>query len=222
MNLIFDDNGMIDRTRTMYPSELNKVTDNLYFAPVCSTTYGYVIKGSAKLPNGKVAEAGEYFCYTESELECMVDGTAVFFSRIGFRGQPMVGGPLEERGRLMYIDTCSDSLLIYPPRMGDPSISALFFPPDVQQSYHTHPSLRFGVVVAGTGYAALEPTKYGEDGMRIPLEVGTAFCINEGEVHRFVTEDKSMTVIAYHPDGDWGPTDHNHTMLNRTYKIGKF
>jgi hypothetical protein len=26
-----------------------------------------------------------------------------------------------------------------------------------------------------------------------------------------------MRVIAYHPDGDWGPTDENHTMLNRTY-----
>lgn len=221
MNLIFDVNGYIDRTQTMYPSELHKVTDNLYFAPQCSTTYGYVLSGTVALPSGKQAIAGEYFCYTASELEAYVEGTAVFISRIGFTGQPMVGGPLESRGRLSYIDTCSDSLLVYPPRLGDPSLNALFFPPKVEQTYHTHPSLRFGVVVSGSGYAALEPTKYGEDGRRIPLVVGTAFCLEEGEVHRFVTAEDPMVVVAYHPDGDWGPTDHNHTMLNRTYVLKK-
>jgi hypothetical protein len=222
MNLIFDANGSVDRTKTMYPSELNKVTEGIFFAPHCSTTYGFVLEGKATLPNGKIATKGEYFCYTESEMEVMVEGTAVFFSRIGFFGQPMVGGPLEQRGRLTYIDTCSDSLLVYPPRQGDPSLNGLFFPPNVDQTYHTHPSLRFGVVVAGSGFACLEPTKYGEDGKQIPLEVGTAFCLDEGEVHRFITKDKSLTIVAYHPDGDWGPTDHNHTMLNRTYKLGMF
>lgn len=219
MNLIYDDNGVIDRSRTMYPSELHKVTNNLYFAPICSTTYGFVIDGSVKLPQGKVADKGEYFCYTESELECMVDGTAVFFSRIGFKGQPMVGGPLEERGRLAYIDTCSDSLLIYPPRMGDPSVSVLFFPPNIDQTYHIHPSLRFGVVVSGKGLACLEPK--GENERHIPLTPGVAFCLDEGEVHRFSTQEEPMVVIAYHPDGDWGPTDQNHTMLNRTYTLKK-
>jgi len=221
MNLIFNNDGVIDRTRTMYPSELHKVTDNLYFAPPCSTTYGYVLKGSVKLPSGKVATEGEYFCYTSSDLEAYVEGTTVFISRYGFIGQPMIGGPLEERGRLSYIDTCSDSLIVYPPRMGDPSLNALFFPPNIQQTYHTHPSIRFGVVVSGSGFAALEPTKYGEDGKRIPLEAGTAFCLDEGEVHRFCTDNEPMVIVAYHPDGDWGPTDHNHTMLNRTYVIKK-
>jgi len=37
------------------------------------------------------------------------------------------------------------------------------------------------------------------------------------ENHRFRTVDSTMTVIAFHPDGDWGPTDHTHTMINRTY-----
>ena len=43
------------------------------------------------------------------------------------------------------------------------------------------------------------------------------FCIEEREVHRFSTSNEEMVVLAFHPDGDWGPTDHNHTMLNRTY-----
>jgi hypothetical protein len=36
-------------------------------------------------------------------------------------------------------------------------------------------------------------------------------------VDRFRTTNSNMVVIPYHPDGDWGPTDHNHSMLNRTY-----
>jgi hypothetical protein len=50
-----------------------------------------------------------------------------------------------------------------------------------------------------------------------PLEAGSIFCIEERENHRFQTINDTMKIIAYHPDGDWGPTDQNHTMLNRTY-----
>ena len=30
-----------------------------------------------------------------------------------------------------------------------------------------------------------------------------------------------MDVIAYHPDSDWGPTDVEHPMVNRTLVEGK-
>jgi quercetin dioxygenase-like cupin family protein len=65
--------------------------------------------------------------------------------------------------------------------------------------------------VSGSGYACLS------DGKKIKLKPETLFCIEEKENHRFITEKEPMVVIAFHPDGDWGPTDHNHTMLNRTY-----
>jgi hypothetical protein len=32
-----------------------------------------------------------------------------------------------------------------------------------------------------------------------------------------VTEDSHLDVIAYHPDTDFGPTDDNHPMINRTW-----
>ncbi len=219
MNLILNDNGYVDRFNTMYPSELHKITNNMYFAPLHSTVYGYVVEGRALLPNGKIAIQGEYFCLVNPD-EIFAEGTTAVFTRVGFRGQPMVGGPIEDHGRLSYIDTCSDSLLVYPPRQGDPSLNALFFPPHIAQTYHTHPSIRFGVVASGEGYACVEPDANKGSETRIPLKAGTAFCLNEGEVHRFMTLDQPMVVIAYHPDGDWGPTDHNHTMLNRTYKVG--
>lgn len=221
MNLIFDKNGYIEKLDTMYPSEVYKITDNMYFPPLHTTVYGYVIEGNAVLPDGRIAKEGEYFCAV-NPTEIMANGTTACFTRVGFRGQPMVGGPIESRGRLTYIDTCSDSLLVYPPRQGDPTLNALYFPPNVTQTYHTHPSLRFGCVASGSGYACIEPDANTGHERLITLTPGTVFCLNEGEVHRFKTMEEPMVVIAYHPDGDWGPTDHNHTMLNRTYKIGSF
>lgn len=133
---------------------------------------------------------------------------------LGFKCQDSFGW-IEKQGRLSYIDGCTDSLLIYPPRLGDPSMNLLHFPPGIDQTRHLHPSIRIGCVVSGEGYSDVW-----EDGkvQTNRLRTGDHFCLNENELHRFRTDvDHSMTVIAWHPDGDWGPTDQNHAMLNRTY-----
>jgi hypothetical protein len=211
----------LDYTDTMYPSHATLFDATEYknqgftYTNECSTTYGYVHTGEVTLPNKMVAHEGQYFCYWSwGTEEIHYTGQVALIARIGFRGQNMVGGPLEKSGRLCYIDGCSDSLLIYPPRLGDPSLNALYFPPNVNQSYHIHPSLRLGTVVSGSGFACTK----GPDGEKeYPLTKGVVFCIEERELHRFRTESDNMVVVAFHPDGDWGPTDHNHTMLNRTY-----
>ena len=38
--------------------------------------------------------------------------------------------------------------------------------------------------------------------------------------HSFDTKDKSMDVIAFHPDSDFGATDVVHPMINRTIVDG--
>lgn len=209
---ILNEEGMIDRRNTMYPSYAEKITNGYKSSEVFSTTYGYVLNGEVSLPNGWIANEKEYFSYPSNELfEMEVTGTAVFFTRLGHMHQTNLGGPIEDSGRLCYIDGCSDSLLIYPSRAGDPSVNLLHFPPDINQTFHIHPSVRLGFVAEGFGNAELG------DGTRIPLEAGSIFCIEERENHRFTTSGSEMKIIAYHPDGDWGPTDQNHTMLNRTY-----
>lgn len=204
----------------MYPSRLDLLTGvNVSFKiPDYSTVYGYVVDGSVFLgaaPGGpKLATSGEYFSLPDSadatEPVLSVNGSVALFTRFGFIGQRVLGGPIEESGRLVYIDNCSDSLLIYPPRRGDPSLNSLHFPVGVDQTFHIHPSVRLGVVAKGSGFAC---TKDSEE----VLNTGDAFCIDERELHRFRTVSSSMTVIAFHPDGDWGPTDSDHVMLNRTY-----
>lgn len=205
----------IDMSDTMYPSYAVKVKDGIMMTTSHTTSYGYVLDGTISFGAGLKAFKGQYFSiWTKESEEFFVEGEAVFFCRIGYKGQNNVGGPLEYSGRLCYIDGCSDSLLIYPPRQGDPSLNALYFPAGINQTFHIHPSIRLGVVVDGEGFSNV--MKEGKE-MEVPLKVGDMFCIEERENHRFRTTTSHMTVVPYHPDGDWGPTDHNHTMLNRTY-----
>ena len=215
---------LLDYTNTMYPSFAgiyNVKNDHFQdqgftYTTESSTTYGYVFSGEVLLPNNMRAFEGQYFCcWTWGSEQIQYTGKVALITRIGFKGQDMVGGPLEKSGRLVYINGCSDSLLVYPPRQGDPSLNALFFPPNINQSYHIHPSLRLGIVVSGSGVACIKDDRVNET--EIPLVPETLFCIEERELHRFKTNDDSMVVIAFHPDGDWGPTDHQHTMINRTY-----
>ena len=105
-------------------------------------------------------------------------------------------------------------MLVYPPRFGDPSLNFLHFPSNINQTFHTHPSIRMGCVIGGRGVSTLADKE-------VQLTEGMMFCLEEQEYHRFRTENSHMDIIAFHPDGDWGPTDENHTMLNRTYLEGK-
>mmetsp|Transcript_3697 Transcript_3697/g.9507 ORF Transcript_3697/g.9507 Transcript_3697/m.9507 type:complete len:265 (+) Transcript_3697:134-928(+) len=126
-----------------------------------------------------------------------------------------LGGPIEQTGRLRYIDGCSDTLLLPPWRLGQPCLNFLHFPPQTTQTQHTHPSSRVGLVMRGSGTCI-----YGESGERVALAVGTAFVIPTDLVHAFETVDDILDVVAWHPDSDVGPTDDDHPMINRTMVNG--
>ncbi len=135
-------------------------------------------------------------------------------SRAGWLGMMSIGGPLEERGRLRYIDGCTDSLLVPPVRLGDPCLNGLWFPMGTMQTMHSHPSVRVGMVVRGRGWCE---TPAGRE----KLQPGMVFVIHPHGEHRFLTGPESgLTVIAWHPDSDTGPTDVDHPMVNRTIVNG--
>jgi quercetin dioxygenase-like cupin family protein len=130
------------------------------------------------------------------------------------RGFFHIGGPIEETGRLRYIDGCTDSLLIPPVTLGDPCLNLLHIPPGTRQTEHTHPSVRVGLIVRGSGECVTP-------GGRFPLRPGLAFVIPEETLHSFHTSTDSLLVIAYHPDSDFGPTNERHPMINRTIVPGR-
>jgi len=118
-------------------------------------------------------------------------------------------------GQLSYIDGCSNSNLIDPPRNGDPCLNYLYFPPGIDQSWHTHPSVRIGYVLTGKGYACIQSNGVSKEHL---LEPGKIFVLDRFTKHRFRTEsDQHMTLMIYHPDSEDGPRDENNPMKSRTY-----
>ena len=139
----------------------------------------------------------------------IAQGKGILVTRLGHRGFFHLGGPIEEIGRLRYIDGCTDSLLISPPLLGDPCLNLLHIPPGTRQTAHTHPSIRVGLVVRGSGECATPNARYS-------LRPGLGFVIAADALHSFHTNHEPLLVIAYHPDSDFGPTHECHPMVNRT------
>ena len=181
-----------------------------------ATHYGYCGDGTCEARSADLSvrlRAGQYFALPGEVT--LRGGGGFVVSIAGFAGLPTVGGPIEGTGRLRYIDGCTDTLLLGPARRGDPCLNALYFPPGTDQTPHTHPSLRAGWVVSGRGECVVGGTD--EEPTLTPLRPGAAFLIPPDIRHAFRTgPGETLTVVAFHPDTDTGPTDEDHPMLNRT------
>jgi hypothetical protein len=179
------------------------------------THFGYVHDAAATLevPAGTfVLNQGMYFAVPSS---CRISGPGrgIVMTKLDYRGVFMIGGPIEAHGRLRYIDGCTDSLLIPPQLAGDPCLNSLYFPPNVSQTEHTHPSIRMGLIVRGGGQCRTREGTY-------PLSPGQLFIIQANGLHSFRTMEQELVVLAFHPDSDFGPTDLVHPMINRTLVDG--
>lgn len=140
-------------------------------------------------------------------------GQGLLISTALYRGLFQLGGPPESSGRLRYIDGCTDTLLVCPPRLGEPCLNHLHLPAGTLQTHHTHPSDRVGIIARGSGWACAA-------GQRVALRAGMGWWIRTGTAHHFETESDSLDVLAWHPDSDFGPTDAGHPMINRTVLAG--
>jgi len=195
------------------------VSDSIVKLPEGYTHFGVVCSGFIKIKyvykdikRERELFEGDYFSVS-GEAEISSSGLGMVNSAKNYLGANLFGGPLEEKGRLLYIDGCTDSLLVPPIKSGDPCLNHLHFPSRIVQTPHTHPSVRTGLVYKGVGECVI-------DGNKIPLEPGYAFIIETNTVHSFNTHDTFMDVIAFHPDSDVGVTDDNHPMINRTIVDG--
>lgn len=175
------------------------------------TTFGYVYEGCLKIESESgsfTLKEGMYFCIP-GKGKITGNGKGILIFRREYLGMFQLGGPIENDGRLKYIDGCTDSLLIPPVMKGDPCLNLLKIPRHTNQTQHTHPSYRLGLVVKGRGECRVP-------GQIFELEAGVPFYIPKDAKHSFFTEDEDLFVIAYHPDSDFGPTHENHPMLNKT------
>ncbi|MBX7139159.1 MAG: AraC family ligand binding domain-containing protein [Oligoflexia bacterium] len=179
------------------------------------TSFGYVGKGGVELrtPQGKFnLREGMYF---GAPSQFSLHGTAgILFTKKGFTGVLTIAGPVEELGRLKYIDGCSDSVLIQPLVKGDPCFNFLSLPQGIDQTAHTHPTVRLGQIISGEGYCETSSGQF-------PLRPGVSFVLPPDEIHSFHTPASSLRLVVFHPDTDTGPSHDDHPMLNRTIVNGK-
>tara|TARA_R110000787_G_scaffold23798_2_gene67868 strand:+ start:642 stop:1460 length:819 start_codon:yes stop_codon:yes gene_type:complete len=242
-----EDQGCLldDSNHSKYPIRYYNVINGIgldAFNADCSY-YGFIYEGTTDLisvdrPAIKL-EQGMYFSIVgpfllnptcQSKLVIVeVCHTKGIYPQNNYKAMFNVGGKIEEHGRLNYIDGCTDSLLIPPIKMGDPCFNHLHFPPAISQTPHTHPSHRIGLVVKGNGLCV---TPFGN----LILKEGMIFVIKQWDGkeykkgqdgkdyevgnHCFYTYENSMDVVAFHPDSDFGATDINHPMINRTIVDG--
>lgn len=183
--------------------------------PDNATHFGYVQTGSSELVGGSGIfdlRAGMYFSQPGSG-KIGGSGSGLVITQFGYRGLFQLGGPVERVGRLQYIDGCSDTLLVSPVVRGQACLNLLVIPPGTAQTAHTHPSFRAGLICRGSGHCQLQ-------GERVPLEAGDVFVIEPEGLHSFDTTEQSLSVIAFHPDSDFGPHRDDHPMVNRTIVDG--
>lgn len=211
----------LDATDGMYPCEAHFWTESGTVGTRTGSIYGYCLEGrfiiSNSLDTFEISE-GNYFAMSGMvSFDDLEDNSKLWtVTRYGFKVPTQVGR-VEKNGRLSYIDGCSDSVLVSMPRYGDPVLNYLHFPEDIYQTQHTHPSVRLGVVISGEGTAFRDETAQSQSAWRKPLTKGCIFMLEEQELHSFCTDNSHMDIIAFHPDSDTGPTDENHSMINRTY-----
>jgi len=211
-------NGTIADLDENFPSYLSGWTGSLRMGND-GTHYIMVIEGTAMLGYRGVRYAlstGMYACVPGEFL--IMGGRGIIVTRKDYFGMFTIGGPAEQEGRLKYIDGCTDSVLIHPPKIGDPVVNLLYFPPGIDQTPHTHPSIRVGTVLSGKGRCHY--WEHGTENM-VDLVPGMLWCIHTDGLHKFSTPyGEHLRVMPYHPDSDSGPTDEDHPMLNRTIVEG--
>ena len=172
----------------------------------------FCLSGVVRLTDGHGLVSITQGMYAVIPSDCTLEtenGLAVAIHFPEAHGFRQFGGPIESTGRLTYIDGCTDTLLVCPPRLGAPCLNHLHIPAGTDQSFHTHPSDRLGAILSGNGWCDTPNGTF-------ELAAGVAWYIPAGCEHRFRTGSASLDVIAWHPDSDFGPTDDNHPMINRT------
>jgi len=170
----------------------------------------FILSKDSILKTANTEVQGCFGAYVNSHAT--VSGSAIIIEFMGINFPRTVMGQINpgQPGDLSYIDGCSNSVIVAPPRNGEPCINYLYFPPNITQTHHVHPSVRIGLVLSGEGKATVAGKDY-------PLTEGTAFILDRFDRHGFSTENSHMSLAVFHPDSESGPTDEFNPMKSRTY-----
>lgn len=116
-----------------------------------------------------------------------------------------------DMGNLSYMDGGTNTTAVNPGRLGDPVINYVHFPAGMEQTLHTHPSHRVGMVLKGHGKIELDDGEF-------PLKTGDVFFMQRNVLHNFKCPyDENVVLFVFAPDSGTGPTDEVNPLKIRTY-----
>jgi quercetin dioxygenase-like cupin family protein len=215
-----------DLSQDQFPTLLRTWQRHSLNLPATGTHFGFVYQGNASLVRGSHDEGvdpnhcdhyplrpGMYFCLPEVGQIHGEHSAGIVITRLNHQGIFTVGGPMASTGRLAYINGGMTNVLIPPVMQGEACLNAMYLPPGIDQTLHTHPSYRIGVVVSGEG--KLETPQ-----ISLSIASGHLFLIPASRPHQFRTLDQGLTVVVFHPDSDTGFSHQNNPMLTRTLVNG--
>jgi hypothetical protein len=201
---VFDQNFLYSDRQRFF---VNKIIKKTVFTESDYTRY---ILCDGKISSSSINIQGTFVASLNDEFEIEGNGLVIDLFGFKFNEQSLTIVKSDVPGNLSYIDGCSNSTVITPPRNGDPCLNYLYFPDDINQSFHLHPSVRIGMILSGNGVAETKNKTY-------PLNPGTTFILDRMCLHRFKTDNSHMSLFAFHPDSDDGPKDETNPMISRTY-----
>lgn len=116
-----------------------------------------------------------------------------------------------DMGNLSYMDGGTNTTAVNPGRLGDPVINYVHFPAGMQQTLHTHPSHRVGMILKGRGLVELDDSEFS-------LEPGDVFFMQRNVLHNFMCPyNEDVVLFVFAPDSGTGPTDEVNPLKIRTY-----
>lgn len=171
-----------------------------------ATHYGLAFRSCSVLSNAGQAFLPPGGWFAQNGAVNINGGQGLVVSMPNRWGLNSYGGPVEECGRLRYIDGCSRSFLAPPAKMGDPFLELIHCPPETQQEFHAFQHIRVGVVFRGSGRLLIGGAgEFG--GEHRDLTPGLAFVIPPTLEHSLHTAGERLDVVVWSPESEWGPTD---------------
>ena len=166
-----------------------------------------------------------YYISASKEEVYLKKGPAVIHSQYcatvirGFMGSPVTAS-LSEGTVLPYVNGCSTRQLIYPQRIGDPTLQFLKIPAySKEQAHHIHWTVRVVYILKGLGESIV-----GMEGksVSVTLKEGMVCILEPMCPHHFETpHGKSIEVVPLHVFSSAGAAETNHPMFNGTYLMNQ-
>lgn len=198
-----------------WPLDITKIEPNSNdsFSP---TGTNYVLLRNASYNEDNISFEKVYgaFCVNNDfRIECDANSSAAVISFPGLsllESRYYIQNDLDI-GNLSYMDGGSNTTAVNPGRLGDPVVNYVHFPPNMQQTLHTHPSHRIGLILKGNGKIELDNNEFFE------VKEGELFYMRRYTLHNFLTYNEPVIMFVFAPDSGTGPTDEINPLKIRTY-----